>query len=527
MPGTKDKGGDSLSRALSAPVLGMGEEEEERARLLVTSINNKVGDLVKFYGDLQKREEEKAEAETFALRSAEGASTSTSGEKFLRDYYECLSKDLDRLVDFYHEDAVMTLQYGEDAFAGGAFDMKNPLSPIGREINRKPVVEGKAEIEERLKYIYKGRSVAISSIDCQMSSRGTMLLVAAGTLYNNSSGGTEGEGEESPSYGYLGVAFVQSFIVSCHDSDLKIMNDILRKSEPLAAPPPVPQLATRIGTPVIGAGGATSASAQRREETTPATTIPYKSAVPREGQPSTVSSSKSKSGATTSSSSRRSGERSRRRRRRDRRPTPKRLFQPVSLSESLVSSSSGEGKHGRGERAQNLAALMTFIASLCEILVNSVWSAVAILHVVGTLSLLLSVSAMFLKSRNDLFVLEQKAKEIENAFQTTGSASASSGAHYAAGERVENLDLKAFLKVDKMEAGAFEMGSHSSASHSGSNLLNTGSAPSSSSSKVKVRAEDVFGNVKGGPGNTLLTSLQNGDFPVKEGGGLPLFKEET
>ena len=39
----------------------------------------------------------------------------------------------------------MTLQYGEET-SSSAMDIENPLSPIGREIKRQPIVEGKEDI---------------------------------------------------------------------------------------------------------------------------------------------------------------------------------------------------------------------------------------------------------------------------------------------------------------------------------------------------------------------------------------------
>ena len=433
-------------------------------------------------------DQEEQEEEEFKLRKrASGTETtstpSISGEKFLQEYYDCLSKDLDKLVNFYHEDAVMTLQYEEGFSVMG--DVETPLSPIGREISRQPVVNGKADIEQRLKYIYKGRKATVTSIDCQMSSRGTMLLVASGTLDNIlPSTGVE----SSPIAAYYSVHFVQSFIVSCLDTEFKIMNDILRKSDPsggsqASTMTPVPQLITNIGTPVIGGS--------RDSKFTP---LASKSSV------------KSKSTSTTGGSSRKSS--SGRKRRKSRRPTPKRLFQPVSLTESLVEDNKGKGN--------NLAALMQFIANLCEILVNSVWSAVAILHVVGTLSLLLSVSAMFLKSRNDLVVLEQKAKEIEYSFRVEEGLE----------DQIGNIDVSSFLKVDKMgETSGKDTGStyksfdivHSNSGQVMNTRFNT-EAHYLDNSKSN---EGYLGSYSG---SALLTSLQNGEFPVKVGS---VFTDET
>ena len=61
----------------------------------------------------------------------------------------------------------MTLQYEEGSTAAVS-NLETPLSPIGREINRQPVVEGKANIGKRLKYIYNGRRATVASIDCQV-----------------------------------------------------------------------------------------------------------------------------------------------------------------------------------------------------------------------------------------------------------------------------------------------------------------------------------------------------------------------
>ena len=135
-----------------------------------------VDELVKLYGDRQAGEESSRGAEQAAsstdtatnlaitLRTSEGATATTStspstlsGEEFLRDYYSTLSSNLDELEDFYHEDAVMTLQYDkeeeetggsllppvgseEDSGGGdggvGAPGPFLPLSPIGKEIRR-------------------------------------------------------------------------------------------------------------------------------------------------------------------------------------------------------------------------------------------------------------------------------------------------------------------------------------------------------------------------------------------------------
>ena len=285
-----------------------------------------------------------------------------------------------------------------------------------------------------------------------------MLLVASGTLDDTSAASME-----SP-YGYNSVPFVQSFIVTCvESSDFKIMNDILKKLDPSAnvAVQPVPQLESQV-TPVIG--GKTSESKVKSK--------------------SRSSSSRRKSRSSSS----------RKRERGGRRPTPKRLFQPVSLRESLV-----EGDKRGGN---NIATLMTFIAKLCEILVNSLWSAVAILHIVGTLSLLLSVSAMFLKSRNDLVALERATKEIE-----------------------KDLDLK----VDSL--------SGQEASH----VVKTYDEPIGLTGAISMKAVSgepikfVSNGEKMGDmeqfypertaSSALLASLTNGDFPVKGVGGL--FKEDA
>ncbi|QDZ21559.1 NTF2 domain-containing protein [Chloropicon primus] len=516
-----------------------------------------VDQLVKFYGELYDKERDEASSGAstntgFSLRSSEGATTSrgasTSGEMFLREYYECLSNDLDNLVEFYDEEAVLTLQYddeGEEVSSKvvGVFDTTDdeedgggkrrtgegkegkvsfPLSPIGREIRRQPIVEGKEAIGERLRLIYQGRRATISSIDCQMSSRGTMLLVASGTLDPKPSATVDVEAL----YGYDSAPFVQSFIVTCVEGeDLKITNDILRRSEPKILGQ-VPQLDSKIGTPVIGrpkglglnseepAGGSESVAGVGTGGSTTALEGSY--TTPLTNQSAVRYSGKSKSKSTSSSSRKLSSSSRKRRKERTRRPTPKRLFQPVSLTEKIKGGGEATGT------GNNLAALMTFIASLCEILVNSVWSAVAILHVVGTLSLLLSVSAMFLKSRNDLFALEQKAKEIEQ-----GVAEAAVVGDFGP-SAVKNLASGTFLQASKMKA---ESGHHRRPHFEGGNLDQWSSNSNSLDYlNVKVNTDEVLGSSKSGAAYSstgLLNSLQNGEYDlVKGGGGLPPFKDE-
>ena len=516
-----------------------------------------VDQLVKFYGDLYDKERDEASSGAstntgFSLRSSEGATTSRgasmSGEMFLREYYECLSNDLDNLVEFYDEEAVLTLQYddeGEEVSSKvvGVFDNTDdeedeggkrrtgegkekkasfPLSPIGREIRRQPIVEGKEAIGERLRFIYQGRRATISSIDCQMSSRGTMLLVASGTLDHKPSATVDLEGL----YGYNSAPFVQSFIVTCVEGeDLKITNDILRRSEPKILGQ-VPQLDSKIGTPVIGrpkslglnseepAAGSDSVAGA---DTGGSTTLEGSYTTPLTNQSAVRYSGKSKSKSTSSASRKLSSSSRKRRKERSRRPTPKRLFQPVSLTEKIKG---GGETTGTGN---NLAALMTFIASLCEILVNSVWSAVAILHVVGTLSLLLSVSAMFLKSRNDLFALEQKAKEIEHSFQAVAEGAMGDFGPSA----VKNLAAGTFLQSNKMEAEA----GHPRRPHFEGGNLDQWSSNSNYLDylNVKVNTDEVLGTSKSGTtysSTGLLDSLQNGEYDlVKGGGGLPPFKD--
>ena len=392
-----------------------------------------------------------------------------------------------------------------------------------------------------------------------------MLLVATGilestTLRLSSPSMDDGSPPSPPVYANsssVSVPFMQSFIVTCLDSEFKIINDILRRSDPgdsMSMPPSssstmtavsVPQLASDIGTPVIAPR---SRDSKLNFPATLGSTAPNSASV----------KSKSSSGSRKSSSSRR--------RRKDRsRPTPKRLFQPVSITESLVE----ENKKGKGN---NLVALMTFIASLCEVLVNrlvsttrmnitfpatsfcsfhtfflflfflalrfscspsdnmirfpsffflfffSVWSAVAILHVVGTLSLLLSVSAMFLKSRNDLLAVDQKAREMENAFQSAAEELDT------VGERLGNINMSSFSKV---ESNLKEKPTYKSFdiihSESGSEEM-MGSFNSEAyldNSRYRSSPGAYLGSYSG---SALLTSLQNGEFPVKVGG---LFKDET
>ena len=77
------------------------------------------------------------------------------------------------------------------------------------------------------------------------------------------------------------------------------------------------------------------------------------------------------------------------------------------------------------------------------------WSAVAILHVVGTLSLLLSCSAMFFKSRNDLLAVDQKAREIESAFQSAAEDGLDMNRGGAGDiDRLGNIDMASFSKME-------------------------------------------------------------------------------
>ena len=486
-----------------------------------------VDELVKFYGDLQQesRESEAWSSDTHftAEDRVRGGVPSTSpvggpggtaatGEAFLAAYYECLSTDLGSLASFYFEDAVMTLQYDDENHGAAAAGQGRgaPLSPIGREIVRQPVVEGREAIGKRLLYIYGGRRARVTSMDCQVSSKGTMLLVASGTLEHNPS---VGEGD-----GTYGVApFVQSFIVSRsrdgegggEGGEFKITNDILRRSEPPIAQS-VPQLADSIGTPVIGAGRAGAAA---EEEATPE---PLRRA--RRSQ----KSGKKQGGSSTH-----------RRRRRDRksRPTPKRLFQPVSLAAEGLGGGGAEGQAGGGG-GNNLAALMAFIASLCEVLVNSVWSAVAILHVVGTLSLLLSVSAMFLKSRGDLMALDRRAAEMESSFwqdaaaggQESGPAppdpamAAPAAAASSMGSGRRGIGLSSGSRIDNLAHAA-------SSGYFGAGHLDF--ELSSDEGSGRVSPSYTRSQTSQGPGG-LLRSLQNGDYSLVKGkgGGLPLFKDE-
>ena len=142
----------------------------------------------------------------------------------------------------------------------------------------------------------------------------------------------------------------------------------------------------------------------------------------------------------------------------------------------------------------------------------------AILHVVGTLSLLLSVSAMFLKSRNDLLAVDQKAREMENAFQSAAEELDT------VGERLGNIDMSSFSKV---ESNLKEKPTYKSFdiihSESGSEEM-MGSFNSEAyldNSRYRSSPGAYLGSYSG---SALLTSLQNGEFPVKVGG---LFKDET
>ena len=53
------------------------------------------------FGVLGQKNEGERKAEEFKVRTAEG-STGVSGEKFLQDYYHCLSNNLEKLSNFYH-----------------------------------------------------------------------------------------------------------------------------------------------------------------------------------------------------------------------------------------------------------------------------------------------------------------------------------------------------------------------------------------------------------------------------------------
>ena len=54
-----------------------------------------------------RRQGEKAREE-FSLKGGETSASSLSGEKFLQEYYKCLSDDLEELVEFYHVSHILT-----------------------------------------------------------------------------------------------------------------------------------------------------------------------------------------------------------------------------------------------------------------------------------------------------------------------------------------------------------------------------------------------------------------------------------
>lgn len=352
------------------------------------------------------------------------------GEAFVRAYYACLGASrLDALVDFYDDDAVLTLQHEDDGDARDGDSGAADLTPLSREIRRKPVVEGKVAIGERLERIFRHRDVALSRVDSQLSSNGTTFVVAAGTLLDCAPGGPS-----TPAAG-----FVHSFIVDmAGPGPPRILNDIFSRAELPPAPAPglgAPPLALPSGLSAATPQASTPAAmaSEARDAHTPAATpLPRRNVAsaavprrrdglaaafrPRTGPPRAAASPLSPLALLV---------------------TPRKLFRPVSLAQAFVAAHSqaeereaaedamreaagdGEaGKDGEGRGGgRHIAALMAFVASLCEGIVNAVWGAVAALHVAGTLALLVSVGVMAAKSARDLGDLEQRAGRVEAHLQ--------------------------------------------------------------------------------------------------------------
>ena len=59
--------------------------------------------------DVEKiRRQGEKDREEFSLKGGETSASSLSGEKFLQEYYKCLSDDLEELVEFYHVSHILT-----------------------------------------------------------------------------------------------------------------------------------------------------------------------------------------------------------------------------------------------------------------------------------------------------------------------------------------------------------------------------------------------------------------------------------
>ena len=127
--------------------------------------------------------------------------TAATGEAFLAAYYGAC-RPTGKFGQFLFQ-AVMTLQY-DDENRGQRPRVRGCPIVAHRSGDRATARRGGQE-ERGSAAIYGGRRARVTSMDCQVSSKGTMLLVASGTLEHNPS---VGEGDST-----YGVApFVQSFV---------------------------------------------------------------------------------------------------------------------------------------------------------------------------------------------------------------------------------------------------------------------------------------------------------------------------